>query len=169
VNQESRKSVPENDKELAVKVVELQEQRVAFVRNIGPYQECGKAWEALCMWAGMRGYLQPGVDFIGLCHDDPDVTPSENIRYDACINIDREIEPEGKIGTQLIAGGFYAVLTHHGSYNNLSETYAALCGRWAPANGYELRSLPSREVYLNSPDETPKDELITDIYVPTEK
>lgn len=169
MNQETKKSVQENNKELTVKVVELPEQRVAFVRHIGPYQDCGKAWEALCMWAGMRGYLQPGIDFIGLCHDDPEVTPPENIRYDACISIDCEIKPEGKIGTQLIAGGLHAVTTHYGSYNTLNETYASLCGRWAPANGYELRSLPSREVYLNSPNETPEDELITDIYVPIEK
>ncbi|NLX25410.1 MAG: GyrI-like domain-containing protein [Lentisphaerae bacterium] len=56
-----------------------------------------------------------------------------------------------------------------GSFNKLSETYAALCGRWAPANGCEIRSLPSYEVYLNAPDETPEDELLTDIYVPIEK
>ncbi|MBN2684238.1 MAG: AraC family transcriptional regulator [Pontiellaceae bacterium] len=169
MHQEAQKPTQENNTMPEVKIVELQEHRVAFVRHIGPYDGCGKAWDTLCTWAGMNGYLQPGIDFIGLCHDDPDVTPSENIRYDACITIDHKIEPQGKIGTQVIAGGLYAVTTHHGSFNKLSETYAALCGRWAPANGYELRSLPSREVYLNNPDETPEEELLTDIYVPIEK
>ena len=149
-------------------VVQLPERRVAFVRHIGPYEECGKTWEALCMWAGPRGYLQPGVEFIGLCHDDPDVTPSGNIRYDACIGIDQAIAPEGIIGTQVLAGGLFARTTHFGSYTRLSETYAMLCGQWAPANKYELRSLPSREIYLNNPDDTAEDDLITDIYVPIE-
>jgi len=139
------------------------------VRHIGPYHECGKAWETLCMWAGPNGLFQPGIEFIGLCYDDPDITPAEKIRYDACITIDGDWHPEGKIGVQTIAGGLYAMTTHHGSYNKLSETYAMLCGQWAPANGYEIRSLPSLEIYLNSPEETPEEELLTDVHVPIEK
>jgi len=157
-----------NGRKQEVEVVTLPERRVLFVRHIGPYAECGRAWDALCMWAGSRGYLQPGVEFIGLCHDDPDVTPSGNIRYDACIGIDRDIAPEGIIGTQVLAGGLFARTTHFGSYARLSETYAMLCGQWAPANNVELRSLPSREIYLNNPDDTAENDLITDIYVPIE-
>ena len=157
------------DISMDVQIKELPPRQVIFVRHIGPYQECGKAWEKLCMWAGPQGLLQPGVEFIGLCYDDPDITPPEKIRYDACITVDADIETEGEIGSQTVGGGLYAMTTHYGSYSKLNETYAALCGQWAPQNGYEIRSLPSLEMYLNSPEDTPEDELLTDVYIPIEK
>ena len=153
---------------MKVEIKDVQPMRVAFVRHVGPYPECGKAWETLCAWAGPNGYFQPGVQFIGLCYDDPDVTPSDKIRYDACITVEK-FRPEGEIGAQIIEGGLYAMTTHHGSYMKLSDTYAALCGGWIIENGYEIRSLPSFEVYLNDPNETPEEELLTDVYVPIEK
>ncbi len=155
--------------QMDVHIKEIPSRNVVFVRHVGPYPECGKAWEKLCTWAGPRGLLQPGVEFIGLCYDDPDVTEPEKIRYDACITTDADIQPEGEIGVQTIEAGLYAMATLHGSYNGLSDLYAQLCGQWAPANGYELRPLPSMEVYLNSPEDTPEDELLTDVHIPIEK
>lgn len=152
-----------------VQIKEIPPRRVIFVRHIGPYNECGKAWEKLCLWAGPQGLLQPGVEFIGLCHDDPDITPTEKIRYDACITVDCDIKTEGEIGIQTVGRGLYAMATHYGSYTKLGETYAKLCGQWAPQNGYEIRSLPSLEMYLNSPEETPEEELLTDVHIPIEK
>lgn len=158
-------------KEIHMKVEVKNEspKRVAFVRHIGPYPECTKAWEKLCSWAGPRGLFQPGVAFIGLCYDDPEVTPPEKIRYDACITVDETVKAEGEIGIQEIPGGLYAMTTHHGSYSKLGETYAQLCGQWIPRNGYDHRSQPCHEVYLNSPEDTDEAELLTDIYVPIEK
>ena len=152
-----------------VQTKEIPSRKVMFVRHIAPYNECGKALGKLCEWAGPRGLLQPGVEFIGLCYDDPDITPAEKIRYDACITIESDIDPEGEIGIQTVEGGLYAMTTHHGSYTKLSETYAKLCGQWAPQNGYEIRSLPSLEIYLNSPEDTPEDELLTDVHIPIKK
>ncbi|MDH4202570.1 MAG: AraC family transcriptional regulator [Phycisphaerae bacterium] len=152
-----------------VQIKEIPPRRMIFVRHIGPYHECGKAWEKLCLWAGPKGLLRPGVEFIGRCHDDPDITPAEKIRYDACITVDSDIETEGEIGIQTVGGGLYAMTTHYGSYAKLNETYAKSCGQWAPANHYEIRSLPSLEIYLNSPEDTPEDELLTDVYIPIEK
>jgi len=129
--------------QMDVQIKEISPHQVVFVRHVGPYKECGKAWEKLCTWAGPRGYLQPGVEFIGLCYDDPDITPAEKIRYDACITVEGDLQPEGEIGVQTIGGGLYAMTTLHGSYEKLSDLYAKLCGQWVPDNGYELRSKPS--------------------------
>ena len=142
--------------------------RVASVRHVGPYNECGKAWNQLCTRLGAEGRLGPGVDFIGLCHDDPDVTPSDKIRYDACVPVDDDYEPAGEIGVQTIAGGEYAVTTHHGPYDRLTGTYAELCGQWIPHHERNIRAAPCFEIYLNDPESTPPDELLTDIHIPLE-
>jgi AraC family transcriptional regulator len=144
--------------------------RVIFVRDTGPYGHSAmNAWEKLCRWAGPRGLLNGKPTFIGLSHDDPDVTPAAKIRYDACLVATRDVQPEGEIGVQEIGGGDYAVTVHKGPYENLSATYAALCGQWIPQKGYRLRTLPPLEIYLNSPESTPPEELLTEVCVPVEK
>ena len=55
---------------------------------------------------------------------------------------------------------------HVGPYERLSETYAELCGRWVPAQGREIRSAPALEFYLNDPESTEPEELLTEVHVP---
>ena len=55
--------------------------------------------------------------------------------------------------------------THYGPYENLAETYAFLCGQWAPRAGRELGASPCIEEYQNDPDSTDPEDLVTDVYV----
>jgi AraC family transcriptional regulator len=140
--------------------------RVAFMRHVGPYSEVGKTWDKLLPLLGKEGLLGGDTFFIGICHDDPDVTPQDKTRYDACVTVDETFVPEGEIGVQTIAGGDYAVTTHFGPYNKLGQTYAKLLGQWLPRSGRELASTPCFEVYLNAPQSTEPEDLLTDIYAP---
>ncbi len=142
--------------------------RVAFMRHVGPYQEVGSTWEKLCAWAGPKGLFRPDTVFYGLSYDDPNVTPPDKIRYDACITAPDNIQAEGDVGVQTIGDGDYAVCTHNGPYEKLTETYGKLCGQWLPGSGREIRSAPSIEHYKNSPQDTPPEDLVTDIYMPLE-
>lgn len=157
------------DNNMKVEITEMPATKVAYVRHTGPYQDCGQAWEKLCGWAAPQGLIRPGCTFIGLCYDDPEVTEPEKIRYDACLSIDTDCQPEGEIQIKKIKTGSYAKTTHFGPYTNLSKTYAELCGQWIPSKGYEIASEPSIEIYLNDPDNTPPEELLTDILVPLVK
>ena len=152
--------------EMDAKIVKKDAIRVAFVRHIGPYDQCEAAWEKLCAHMGPLGLLGPQTAFIGLCHDDPEVTPPMNIRYDACMEVGPDFEAGGEIGVQEIAGGEYAVTLHKGPFDTLKESYAALAGKWLPASGREPRNAPSYEVYLSDPEKTPPQELLTEIYIP---
>ncbi|MHC4472182.1 MAG: AraC family transcriptional regulator [Planctomycetota bacterium] len=154
--------------EMKVEIRKVEPIRVAFMRHVGPYMEVGATWEKLVPGMGARGMIGPDTKFIGVCHDDPEVTPPEKIRYDACVTVSEDFVPEGEVGVQLIPGGEYAVTTHHGPYQKLGETYAAFCGEWLPRSGRELRAQCGFEVYLNDPDGTEPEELLTDIYMPLE-
>ena len=127
---------------------------IGYLRHIG-------TGHSLAWWLG-------GAKFVGICHDDPEVTPPEKIRYDACVTVDQTFQPEGDIGVQTIAAGEYATTTHFGPYERLSQTYAELLGQWLPRSGRELRSAPSLEFYMNDPEGTDPEDLITDIYAPLE-
>ena len=143
--------------------------RVAFVRHVGPYHEVGQAWDAVCMHLGKEGLLGPDARFIGVCYDDPEVTPPEKIRYDACVTVGPDFQAEGPVGIQILAGGDYARVTHEGPYERLNETYAWLFGQWLPQSAYDLRGEPSLEFYLNDPHSTDPEDLLTDIYAPIVK
>jgi AraC family transcriptional regulator len=160
------KTVRKGVQTMNVTIKNMTAMRVAFMRHIGPYTEVGATWDKLLPVLGKEGLLGGDSMFIGICHDDPDVTPLEKIRYDACVTVDDQFAPTGEVGVQTIPGGEYAVTTHIGPYQKLGETYAKLLGQWLPRSGRELRSSPCFEVYLNAPDNTEPEDLLTDIYVP---
>jgi AraC family transcriptional regulator len=153
---------------MEVRIERLPAQAVAFMRHVGPYAACGQTWQRLCAWAGPKGLLGARTLFLGVCHDDPEVTAPENIRYDACISLERALTPEGEVGVRDILGGEYAVARHKGPLENLKDSYAWLCGHWAPRSGREIKAAPSVEIYRNDPDSTPPEEILVDICVPLE-
>jgi AraC family transcriptional regulator len=149
-----------------VEIKRIEKLRVAFVRHTGPYNEVGTAWNTLCGWAGPKGLLAPGARLLGVSHDDPEITPPERLRYDAAVVVPESTGPEGEVGIQEVGQGDYATTIHRGPYENLSQTYAAICGEWAPASGREIASGPAIEFYLNSPDNTPPEALETEVCLP---
>jgi len=157
----------ENNMEInvEVRIETVEPMQVAFVRHTGPYIECKPAWDTLCGWAGPKGLLRMDSKYIGISHDDPQVTPPEKIRYDACVTVGNNVEGEGEVGIQTIGGGTFAVTTHKGPYEKLEVTYAELMGKWLPQSGKEMTEKSCFEVYLNDPEQTPPKELLTDIYI----
>lgn len=162
------KTTQPGGKSMQVKIEHKDPIRVAFMRHVGPYGEVGATWDKLLPWLGKEGLLGGDSLFIGICHDDPEVTPQDKIRYDACVSVDGSFVPEGDFGVQVIPGGDYAVTTHFGPYQKLGDTYTKLLGQWLPRSGRGLRSAPCFEVYLNDPQSTEPEDLITDIYAPLE-
>ncbi len=142
--------------------------RVAYVRHIGPYMECGKAWQTLFAQAGQQGLIGADALRIGIGHDNPDVTPAEKLRYDACLTVGDQAQPSGELQVKEIPGGEYAIVTHRGSYAGLPGVYRGIFHDWLPGSGRALRHAPCFEVYVNNPNSTADENLITEIYVPLE-
>lgn len=144
--------------------------RVLCVRHVGSYMECGKAWGVLCGWAGPKGLLHPGMAVLGMCYDDPAVTPPEKIRYDACLVVGPDVELDEAARAQGLClrdlpGGEFAVTLHKGPYEGLYGCYEALFGQWLPQSGRTAVEEASREFYLNDPETTPPEELLTEIHI----
>jgi AraC family transcriptional regulator len=149
-----------------VRLETIPPRRVAFIRHVGPYETAQPVFGRLLCWAGRRGLFGPGTLVMGVCPDDPSVTPPDKIRFDCCVIVDAPVTPEGEIGVQTVAGGDYAVVRHRGPYSRLGDTYGWLYGVWLPTSGREPGNAPPFEVYLNAPGETPDEDLLTDVYVP---
>jgi AraC family transcriptional regulator len=140
--------------------------KVAYVRHTGPYTECGEAWQKLAAWAGAKGLFGPETKFYGISWDDPETTPPEKVRFDACITVAETVEVEGEVKLGEIGGGAYLSTVHKGPYQRLIMSYKELYGSKIPEMGLEFRHAPSIEHYINSPDTTPADDLLTEIFVP---
>ncbi len=146
----------------------IDSRKVIYVSSIGPYEGKGtnEAWEKVCQFAAQNSLFSRDTIFIGVSHDDPEITDADKLRYDACLTISGDIKPRGAVGVRNIPGGRYAVFMHEGPYTQFQETYNYIYSVWLPECGEELRDDPCFEVYLNSPDETNPEDLRTEIYLP---
>jgi AraC family transcriptional regulator len=160
--------------ERAAQRLKLQDEAVTSVALNAGYESheaftralVGATWGKLAAWAGPRGLFGPATRFIGVSYDDPQITPPEKLRYEAAITVSRPVQPEGEFGVMELAGGEYATLMHKGPYETLGRAYQMLLGAWLPQSGRELRDAPCFEAYLNSPQNTRPEELLTVIHAP---
>ncbi len=81
------------------------------------------------------------------------------------------LDGEADIAVRELPGGKWLRFTHRGPYVNLRTTYEGISSWMAGAGlleseGAWVRYMPLWEEYLNDPDTTPPEELITHIYIP---
>ena len=151
---------------MEVEIKDMPQLRVGTVRHIGPYNQIPKAFERLGAIAGPAGLLRHASDMIAIYHDDPESTPQNQLRSDAAVVVPEGITlPEGLV-EQHIAGGRYARTVHVGPYEQLGDVWARFLGEWIPASGNRIGDGVSYEIYANTPDQVPKKELRTELYVP---
>lgn len=141
--------------------------KVIYTRKTGSYDKAAReAWKTLCETALPKNLIDQDAEFIGISHDDPNITEPDKLRYDACITIQQDVKPEGEMGVQELAGGKHAVFTHKGPYEKLAECYNWIFSQWLQQTNHNLRDAHYLEKYLNDPDETDPTELLTEIWVP---
>ncbi len=149
-----------------VEIKTIEPMKVAYIRHTGPYDQCKSTWEKLGAELGPKGVFGPETKMIGLCHDDPDNTAPEKIRYDACATVDESFTPEGEVQVQTIPGGQYATAIHKGPYENLKDSWNKMYRQLIPASNRQPLEAPCFEIYLNCPETSPPEELLTAMYVP---
>ncbi len=149
-------------------VERLRPMRVAFIRHVGPYEAVTPVFNRLADWVAARQRDRADVMWIGMPHDNPHLTPPDKLRFDCCVMVGRDVSPAGEIGIRDIGGDLYATTTHYGAFDGLAETYGWLGGRFMPAAGLILRRAPAIEIYLNNPETTSPEQLLTDILLPVE-
>jgi len=151
-------------------IIVRDEKNCMFVEHTGEYNTatCGDAWQILWKYVMENNLCNQQTEVIGLSLDDPDITKPENCRYDACITIDKPIKTTGEIGCKKIPGGRFAKFSYKGPYDKLSDLYQSVYGDWLPKSGLQLRDCPCMEKYVNDPQHTPPEELITELWVPLE-
>lgn len=151
---------------LELRTTEFGPARIAYIRHTGPYIECMATWERLCEWAQTKDILRQDTLFLGICYDDPTITPAGKIRYEACITVPDSVSPEGEVTVRTLPVCEYLVATHYGPYETMEETYTQMMWQWLPTSGRDMPDQPSLEIYRKTLEQVSAEELVTDIYVP---
>jgi len=150
-------------------VREEPERHCLSLRHVGSYDECGLAWETVAGILGPAGVLAHETASLGLCYDDPEVTATEQLRYDACVALPESVLagmeiPEGFV-RRTVPAGRYAVTEHRGPFDSLPEVYVSFIGSWLPQRGVELAHEPVVERYVVGPEAAEPDDCVTEICV----
>lgn len=113
--------------------------RIAYQRLTGPYgPEIGMFWRSVFgEWMAQHGLLQHVRFGIGL--DDPQITPAEQCRYDACVEVPEDFVATPPVFVRQLPGGEHALARFSGTGAEIGQAwmqlFAALPGLGLQANG----------------------------------
>ena len=138
---------------------------VALRREGKPYTNLNATFGQVWSWAEAAGTLKDLQGIYGILLDDPISVPEDKLRYDACLALGVTTAPEPFRVLRLPAGE-YARLRHFGSYDGLEAANQYLVGEWLLRSDREPQDFPMIHHAHNDPDQTPVEELVTDILLP---
>jgi AraC family transcriptional regulator len=163
----SQSSVAKKDAaDMKVAVDRRGEIMVVVLRREGKaYTDLNATFGEVWSWAEATDTLQHLQGIYGIPLDDPASVPVDKLRYDAGLALGVTSAPEPFRVLRLPAGEF-ACLRHFGSYDGLEAATQYVVGEWLLSSGREPADFPVFHNFINDPDQTPVDELITDILLP---
>lgn len=152
--------------DMKVKIEQRGEIMVVALRRKGrAYTDLNATFGTVWSWAEATNTLKHLVGIFGIPLDDAESVPEAELRYDACLALGVATAP-APFHVFGIPAGDYARVRHAGSYDGLESTTQYLVGEWLPASGREPADFPAFHQFLNDPDHTPVNELLTDVYLP---
>lgn len=128
-----------------LRIERLPPRRVAYVSQVGPYDEIVRGFERLGRWAGARG-VTPGA-FLGVYWDDQRITARERTRCQIAMVVPDGVTGGDEVGVRCLPAGDYAVFQHEGSPDERRRVYDLTFGTWLPALGRAPANAPPIEVY----------------------
>lgn len=165
---EKRNPTMNNNFQLVESIKKINDIHVIFQRSIGKTGDhtTVENWNSLFAKAQDYQVLNFQSKFYGINWDDPEITPHEKVRYDACISIRDNTKIKKAFSTKTIVGGKYLCFLYKGDYQDLGFVYDHIFRNWIIRMEYSLREQPIFEQYVNNKETTPKEELLTEIFIP---
>ncbi len=154
--------------DMKAEIKDLADFNVAFVRKLGPYgkEVCEQAVGELMQWAGPKGFAVGGT-VLFVYWDNPEVTPPENCRTDACITVPPATPHDRQIGMQKIPGGPHAVCHFETGPDGFKKAWDDAFA-WFVAGGYECEDRPCFERYYGS-GPNPDGHWVFDVCIPLKR
>ncbi len=153
-----------------VRIVEVPTLKVLGAAGRGKYQIIPELLGRVFHYAMSRG-VQFGGPPLFVCHEKSveevmKANEEGTAEVEVAIPVVGDVEGSADVKAYELPGGKMARIVHKGPYDKIEPTYNELWD-WLGKNGKKLNG-NVREVYLNDPNTTPPEELLTEIYAPIE-
>lgn len=86
-----------------------------------------------------------------MSQDDPDITPTENCRFDWCIAVPESWSIRGDISERDFPACQVAAIHTNGDLHLLDKAWQYLWRFWLPRSRYQPDNLPAIEIYRRLP------------------
>lgn len=151
-----------------IEVKDIENQTVAYVRNIGPWNgdkgNYTKHRDILFAWAAKENILnKEETKYLILYHDNPHFSESDKLRMSMCLTIEEPMKVEGEIGKMKIESGKYVVARFELTSNDYATAWQWLFNDWIKSNNFEIDQKPYFELYVQPPVDG---KFLVDFYVP---
>lgn len=140
-----------------INLEELEDSNIAYIRTTGLSRDRNnkkieKAFGQLFKWGKARDYVNKDSGIIGITLDNPEFTPLEKCRYDACITVPDGVCADGNIGVRrLNSKGKYAVYRFSSLGQDFEKDFfkkvLSIYRWWLPDNGYLPDDKPFLELF----------------------
>ncbi len=144
----------------------IRERQVAYISYKGPFEEIPVLMGEVVGFIMARGLQMMGPPF-GVYFNSPQEVPVEELMYEIGIPFAGETEEEGRVKIKTEPEKLVLSTVYKGPYSEAGMAIGAL-GEYAYRNGYEIIG-PPIETYISDPNETPENDLVTEMAFPVVK
>lgn len=150
-------------------IVKREEALFLYLENKGSFQEVAPdLWEQLFPKAFSQVSSTKVKQCLGLSIVDDSKTGEDVLLYQAGLVFDKTVSSLKGFKSKSIPKGKYAKFLLKGSYSNIAQAFSDGFKILAE-KGIKIRDEFCIENYLNSPQDTPEEKLLTEILIPIEK
>lgn len=162
----------ELEKHFFVQIKQLPERRIAYIRVTDAFKEgvVLEAFAKLMDWSKAINLYNSETIF-GMSKDDPEVTPREKYRYEACITLpkDFKVASDSPVQTAILPACKYAFTKVSGTINLVAEGINYLFDKWLINSDYECEAQPALELFLDKENVCNWDHFDLEIGIPIKR
>jgi len=122
-----------------VTIKKIPEMRLAYVRNRSAYYyptlRTETSFKTLIKWAKARGLWVDNSVLIGICPDNPAVTPPHLCQYDIGLDVEHGVTEDETVNIQTVPETTVATVEVTGSLNQARAAWKWLISEWLPRSG----------------------------------
>lgn len=146
----------------------IEEERVAYIPYMGSYDKIPELIAEVAQWLVDKDFEMTGLIY-GTYFNSPENVSEDKLQYEIGFGFEGKITAlrEGKIGIKEIPEHSVLAAIHKGPYSEVGPVIHAVID-YAVKNNYDIVG-PISEAYLNNPNDTPEEELLTEVRIPVIK
>jgi effector-binding domain-containing protein len=151
---------------MKIEIKTIPQYQAAFIPIIGSYQQIPETLGKVVGWL-MAKNVEIQMPVYGVYYNSPMEVSEEELEWEVGAAFIGELKAEDDIKIKNIPQHEAVSAVFKGPYGEAASVYMDLI-QYASKEGYEIAG-PVLESYLNSPDEVPESELLTEVQFPVVK